>query len=72
MALSATARANRLTIAAARATPLRPGRVTLLLIPGRHAAHVPRSVRVHAITVAVTVRGGAGKQVRRLTIKLTR
>ncbi|MGH2893419.1 MAG: choice-of-anchor Q domain-containing protein [Solirubrobacteraceae bacterium] len=70
--LTATARANRHTIAAVRATPLRPGHAKLLLIPGRHAAHVLRSARVHEVTVVITIRGGAGKQVRRLTIRLTR
>lgn len=70
--LTATARANGHTIAAARATPLRPGRTKLLLIPVRRAAHTLQSSRVRVITAIITIRGGAGKQVRRLTIRLTR
>lgn len=70
--LTATARAKGRTIAAIRATPLRPGRVSLLLVPSRSAAHVLRGRHLAAITVVVTIRGGAGRQVRHLTVALTR
>jgi hypothetical protein len=70
--LTASARTNGHTIAAVRTMLLRPGHVRLLLIPNRRTAHFLRSSRVRALTALITIRGGAGKQVRRLTIKLTR
>lgn len=70
--LSATARANGHTVAKVRTTPLRPGQVSLLLVPNRQAAHLVRSSRVHTLTVVITTRGGAGTQVRHVTIRLTR
>jgi hypothetical protein len=70
--LTAIARVHGRAIAAARATRLRPGYATLLLIPVRHAARLLRSSRGRVLTVSVTMRGGAGKQTRRLTINLTR
>ncbi len=70
--LSATARANRHTLAATRSTALRPGHATLVLIPTRRAARIVHSAHVAAITVIITIRGGAGRQIRRLTIRLTR
>lgn len=70
--LSATARANGHTVAKVRTTPLRPGQVSLLLVPNRQAAHLVRSSRVHTLTVVITTRGGAGTQVRHVTIRLAR
>ena len=70
--LTATARANGLTIATVRTTALRPGQARLVLVPTRRAAHVLRSSRARAITAIITIRGGAGGQIRHLTIKLTR
>jgi hypothetical protein len=70
--LTASARANGHTIAAVRTMLLRPGHVRLLLIPNRRTAHFLSSSRVRALTAVITIRGCAGKQVRRLTITLTR
>ncbi len=70
--LTARAGANGHTLAATRATVLRPGQATLVLIPNRHAAHLVHSAHVSAITVVVTIRGGAGRQTHRLTVRLTR
>jgi hypothetical protein len=70
--LTARVRANGHIVAAAKTTALRPGHATLVLIPNRRAAHIVRSSHVAAITVVVTIRGGAGRQTHRLTIRLTR
>jgi hypothetical protein len=70
--LTARARAHGHIVAAARTTALRPGHATLVLIPTRRAAHVIHSSHVAAIQVIVAIRGPAGKQTHRLTIKLTR
>ena len=70
--LSAVVRLHGHTVAAARTTSLRPGRAALVLVPTRRAAHILHSVHPAAITVLIPIRGGAGTQVHRLTIRLTR
>jgi hypothetical protein len=70
--LTARARANGHIVAAARTTALRPGHATLVLIPNRRAAHIVHSSHAAAIKVIVTIRGGAGRQTHRLTVRLTR
>jgi hypothetical protein len=70
--LTANIRAHGHVIAKLKATPLRPGHATLLLVPNRRAARLVHSSRVRALTASITIRGGAGAQVRRLTITLTR
>ncbi len=70
--LTATARGGAHRIAAARATQLRPGHVSLLLIPAKQAGRWLRSPRLDRLTATITIRGGAGPEIRRLTIRLTR
>ncbi|HEX3830484.1 MAG TPA: hypothetical protein VHW04_00865 [Solirubrobacteraceae bacterium] len=69
--LTARARANGHIVAAARTTALRPGHATLVLIPNRRAAHIVHSSHAAAIKVIVTIRGGAGRQTHRLTVRLS-
>jgi hypothetical protein len=69
---TATARAKHHILAALKTTPLRPGHVRLLLVPTRRAVRTLRGSRLRALTVIITIRGGAGTQVRRLPIRLTR
>jgi hypothetical protein len=70
--ITAVARAGRRIIASARTASLRPGQTSLLLIPGRRTARLLRSRHPRWTIVTLTVRGPAGLQTRRITIKLTR
>jgi hypothetical protein len=67
--VSAVARVRRATIAVARATPLRPGRAVLRLVQTRRARAALRRHRVNVVVVTLTIRDGAGKQTRRVTIR---
>jgi hypothetical protein len=67
--ISAVARVRRATIAVARATPLRPGRALLHLVPTRRAAMALRRGHVSAVVLTISIRDGAGQQTRRITIR---
>jgi sugar lactone lactonase YvrE len=71
--IAAVARVRGRIIARAKARPLRPGAIKLVLLNTKDAGRTIRARRPPAtIVVTVTVRGGAGVQNRRLTIICTR
>jgi DNA-binding beta-propeller fold protein YncE len=66
--ISAAARGRGRLIAIAKATSLRPGRITLTLVPTKAASRVLRRHHRMMITVLVTIRGGFGTEHRGLSL----